>query len=270
MKKIITFFNEKGGTGKTTFTVLFASWLRYDQHKEATVMDYDFPSYHICHMRQIDERLCVPENKIFYRLCQESLSPYPIIQVPGRGEYTQQELIAMADEMRQRKESGSGYLVLDFPGRYRPNDPVFAFASMGLIDLVVFPITSDTQSRVSALNVFATMHRPQFKKMSGKPDGQDCLFVWNNVTQSELRAKDIRYNAYNKALESIGAAIAKTQMKDIIVARRDPDNPLGFIRSTMCYPKMNVKRYCPYIEDLFKEIKDKLDQPPTNEFVDLS
>lgn len=259
MRKIITFFNEKGGTGKTTFSVLFASWLRYSQHEDVTVMDFDFPSYHICDMRRIDELLCVPENKIFYRMCRESLPPYPVVKVPGQGEYTDQELASMVDEMRRRKETGSGYIILDFPGRYRPNDPVFVLAVAGLIDLVVFPITSDLQSRVSALNVNATMHRPQFKSMSGKPDGQQCLFFWNNVSQSELRAKDIRYNSYNKALESIGARIAKTQMKDIIVSRRDPNNPLGFIRSTMCFPEMNIRRYCPYIEDLFREIRELLD-----------
>lgn len=260
--KTLTFFNEKGGTGKTTFTVLFGSWLRYQQKESVSIMDFDFPTYHISNMRKTDDRLCTPDNKIFYRLCMESGEPYPVIQVPGKGEYTRQELLSMTDEMRRRKESGSGYLLLDFPGRYRPNDPVFSFAVAGLIDLVVFPITSDSQSRISALNVNATMHMPQFKKMSGKPEGQECLFVWNSVSPSELKAKEIRYDVYNAALEGIGAHIAKTKMKDILVARRDPDNPLGFIRSTRCYPEMNIRRYCPYLEDLFIEIKTLLDSQP--------
>ena len=39
--KSLTFFNEKGGTGKSTFTMMYASWLQYIHGVRVTVVDFN-------------------------------------------------------------------------------------------------------------------------------------------------------------------------------------------------------------------------------------
>ena len=258
-KKTITFFNEKGGTGKTTFAALFASWLRYNQGEEVVVYDYDFPSFHLGKFREVDNYYYKENGGLFQKMCDEAGEPYPIVTVGSSGVFEREQLREMVSGLKAEKGSGSGYIVLDFPGSFKSKDPIFHYLANGLIDLIVLPINSDSQSRLSALNVFRMMRHPDIMKLSGKDAGQECLFLWNGVTQTEAKAKDDRYDNYGRSLQQIGGKICRTRVKDIPILRRDPENPLVFIRSTRCYPIMNIRRYCPYLNDLFEEIKNELD-----------
>ena len=258
--KTITFFNEKGGTGKTTFAALFSSWLGYSKGEKVEAIDYDYPSFHLKKFREIDDYYYQDGDRLFRRMCDEAGTPYRITSVGGSGAYSNEELHAMVSALRKKKEADSGYLVLDFPGSYKSKDPIFHYLANGLIDLIVFPINSDSQSRLSALRVFSSLKHPDIVKLSGKESGQDCLFLWNGVTQGELKAKDNRYDSYDASLKEIGAKVCSTRIKDIPILRRDPENPLVFVRSTRCYPMMNIKRFCPYLDDLFMELKAELDK----------
>ena len=40
--KIITFFSEKGGVGKTSFAILYASWLKYQNGIDVGVADFNY------------------------------------------------------------------------------------------------------------------------------------------------------------------------------------------------------------------------------------
>ncbi len=52
--KVISFFSAKGGTGKTTFNVLLASYIKYRLGKRVMVLDFDFPEFNLAHMRERD------------------------------------------------------------------------------------------------------------------------------------------------------------------------------------------------------------------------
>ena len=52
--KTLTFFNEKGGSGKTTFCLMMASWLRYRCGYRVAVIDLDGPMHGLNEMRAID------------------------------------------------------------------------------------------------------------------------------------------------------------------------------------------------------------------------
>ena len=43
--KVVTFFMSKGGTGKTSFNIMFASYLTYMLGRRVLVLDVDFPEY---------------------------------------------------------------------------------------------------------------------------------------------------------------------------------------------------------------------------------
>ena len=260
MLRTITIFNEKGGSGKTTFSAILASWLAYKLSEKVRVLDFDSPSYHFEGFRKIDNAYNTEQNKIFHRMCMESGQPYEVEAIRNESGFTIEQLDQMCAALMRRKNTDDGYLIMDFPGSLRVNDPVFAFAKAGLIDLMVLPITADSQTRISALRVYTLMHNRMFKTASGKPEGQESMFFWNEVTATELQAKEVKYTKYERSLkEKLDVNICATKIRQIPILRRDPDNPLVFIRSTLCYPEMNIKRYCPYIEDLFVEIKNKLD-----------
>ena len=50
----ISFSTQKGGAGKTTLTVLIASYLHYVKNLNVAIIDCDFPQYSIKDMRERD------------------------------------------------------------------------------------------------------------------------------------------------------------------------------------------------------------------------
>ena len=52
--KYVAFSTQKGGAGKTTLTVLVASYLHYVKGYDVAVIDCDFPQYSIHDMRKRD------------------------------------------------------------------------------------------------------------------------------------------------------------------------------------------------------------------------
>ena len=50
--RIVSFFSAKGGTGKTTFNLLFASYLRYRLGLRVLFLDFDGPEFNAYFVRQ--------------------------------------------------------------------------------------------------------------------------------------------------------------------------------------------------------------------------
>ena len=68
MKKetlFIAFSTQKGGVGKTAFTVLMASYLHYVKGLEIAVIDCDFPQHSIVVMRERDMEMVMQDD--FYK-----------------------------------------------------------------------------------------------------------------------------------------------------------------------------------------------------------
>lgn len=55
--KFVAFSTQKGGAGKTTLTVLAASYLYYQKGLKILVVDCDYPQFSIEEMRQRDKDL---------------------------------------------------------------------------------------------------------------------------------------------------------------------------------------------------------------------
>ena len=108
--KIFTFFNEKGGTGKTTLSVMFASWLAYCQKETVRVVDCDYPSYQLSRMRT-EELAYIREDPMsaLARMSVENV-PYPINRAMSKEAFTPSELAKIASEI-QRQCSSQGYML---------------------------------------------------------------------------------------------------------------------------------------------------------------
>jgi len=248
--KTLTFFNEKGGTGKTTFTVLMASWLAYKKGEKVFVYDCDYPSYQLQTIRASDEEIIKTNPDSQFARMSAGHSYYGVAKAMGRDTFSRQELAFIAKKVDETRRKEDGYLLMDFPGRFLRNDPVWHLTESGLLDLIVFPVDTDQQSRAAALNTYFTM--------KGLRPSQEAMFLWNRETQSERRGRRDWYADSTRMFRDMGIPVVEARMRDILIARRDAST-FGFIRSTMCWPQANINKACPYIEDIFEEIKTKLD-----------
>lgn len=246
--KRITFFNEKGGTGKTLFNMLFASWLAYEKGQRVMVQDFDYPSYQFFKTRQHELEL-IKSDPNFAKMVVSD--PYPLGRVFGKEAFTREELLAIIEQVRSQS-NGEGYYIMDFPGRFLPNDPVHALAMAGLIDFCIFPVDTDRQSRSSALFVNSVLNNPKILARCGKTF-QETMVLWNRETSQERRGSRDFYALADETFKSIGIPVCSTRCREILSFRRDGD-VFGFFRSTVCYPKINIKRTAPWLEDIFEEI----------------
>ena len=247
--RTITFFSEKGGVGKTTMTTLFSSWLAYNQKAKVTAIDFDFPSYHLAKIRQNDMSLIANPNFAQYAKMTEGNVFYPVIPCKGSSSYSASDLASINNWVRSmRNQNPEGYLVMDFPGRFLTDDPVRHLASAGLLDMVVYIADSDRQSRASVYMVNSVL----------REFGQKTLVLWNRETRSERIGRRDWYTDAEKSFAMMDITVMSTRIRDIPIVRRDGDT-FGFVRSTLCWPEQNVQKSCPYIVDIFSEIKARLD-----------
>ena len=80
----VAFSTQKGGAGKTTLTVLTASYLYYVKGYSVAVVDCDYPQYSIARMRERDIRMAT-EDDYYKRLAYEQLTrlgkkAYPVVE----------------------------------------------------------------------------------------------------------------------------------------------------------------------------------------------
>ena len=79
----VAFSTQKGGVGKTTFTVLAASYLYYLKGYGVVVVDCDYPQHSIAGMRKRDAEM-VGEDEDYKRMAYEQFTrlgkkAYPVL-----------------------------------------------------------------------------------------------------------------------------------------------------------------------------------------------
>jgi cellulose biosynthesis protein BcsQ len=79
----VSFATQKGGAGKTPFTVLAASWLHYKLGYNVAVIDCDFPQHSLAGIRKRDLG-CMAKNDYYKKLAMEQFQAiskkfYPVV-----------------------------------------------------------------------------------------------------------------------------------------------------------------------------------------------
>lgn len=75
--KFVAFSTQKGGAGKTTLTVLAASYLHYVKGFNVAVIDCDYPQHSIVEMRERDLKLALEDEhykRLAYEQCKYSIN----------------------------------------------------------------------------------------------------------------------------------------------------------------------------------------------------
>lgn len=251
--KTLTFFNGKGGSGKTTFCMMMASWLHYHERARVLVCDFDYPEFKMAEQRQRDiELLSDPGSQLSRLLAGEKSSPdlwYEILKFKYTA-MTDREIDEFAAFLKS-KEGVLDYVLFDFGAGFRVNGPALGLMRRGLIDLAVVPVYSDKAVVNSALYTCAL----------ARSCGQRCIAFWNRTARNERTAPDggkDRLLPLISIFTDAGFPMAKTRIGDMTIFRRDGET-WHFLKSTACWPEGNVSLMCPGIIGLFTEVKAMMD-----------
>lgn len=226
--KVISFFSAKGGTGKTTFNMLLASYLKYEKGQRVMLLDFDAPEYNLsfCRKRELaGVKEAVDESAL-----------YPIEAVRDLSEGN----LATVAGMVRKMEGVLDYVVMDFKGSFLSGDPVCVMAEAGVLDMVVIPVELDAMI-VASMKSLALLF---------KENGQQALLFFNRVHGKE---RPTQYEAVRRWFEEHGCRVARSQVKGNIGMKREQGEG-HFVRSTLCFPGKEIRKSNPGIVGLLEEV----------------
>ena len=228
---VVSFFSAKGGTGKTTFNMSMASFLKYHLGKAVIVLDADTPEYNLYNSRVreldykrknggIDESALYPVWKVL------DVTPEGIESLAGK-----------LDALRGSVD----YVLIDFPGSCVKDDAIWTFARRGVLDLVVIPVDMDPMVLASALQLAEIFTHT----------GQKVLLFFNKV---HGKIPSEKYDAVAELFRSRGFRMSECRIKNALAMSRDAEGGSNYLRSTICFPEKTVRDLNPQLIDLFKEV----------------
>jgi cellulose biosynthesis protein BcsQ len=100
----IAFSTQKGGAGKTTLTVLTASYLHYAKGYNVAIVDCDYPQFSIADMRKrdVEQVMSDPHYKRMARCLFDQIGKkaYPVVECSAV------DAVAKAEELQKAEEEG--------------------------------------------------------------------------------------------------------------------------------------------------------------------
>lgn len=251
--RTFSFFNEKGGVGKSVHTVMFASYLAYSCGAKVLVLDFENPYPRLADMRKQELDLLDDPESALSRYFRNNPRPrdFYMIQAPlkdMRFAYDQQNAADLREDIwRLIRSSAFDYILFDFPGILIQNSPAFDCCVSGQIDLVAVPFDTEPMTRKAAMTTCSFLQKC----------GTDVVAFWNNVSSAELSAKgflDVGEVLFNR----FKVPVMADRIKSFAKARRDSTGNL-FVRSSLCWPQRYVEMACPALEGLYASLKLRLD-----------
>ena len=210
--KFVAFSTQKGGAGKTTLTVLAASYLHYVKGFNVAVIDCDYPQHSIVEMRERDKRLAYEQ---FTRLQKKA---YPVV------ESNTKEALADADYLLPQGDFD--YVFFDLPGTINNEDLIHSLAGM---DYLVAPISADRVVMESTLNYAVVVKEHIMGREKSRMKG--LYMLWNMV---DGREKTELYQVYEAVMKELELPVLKTFLPDTKRFRREQNaSRRSVFRSTL-------------------------------------
>lgn len=199
----VAFSTQKGGSGKTTMTVLVASYLHYVKGYNVAVIDCDFPQYSVHDMRERDRVAAVCDahykRMMYEQIKRTGKNPYQVLC--SRAE----NAVAMAEGLAEA-EKDLDIIFFDMPGTVNNVDVIGTIAQM---DYIFTPIIADKVVMESSVK-FATVINEHLISL-GKGNLKGMYLLWNMV---DGREKSELYEKYNDAIAMLTLPILKTSLPD--------------------------------------------------------
>lgn len=206
----VAFSTQKGGAGKTTLTVLVASYLHYVKGYNVAVIDCDYPQHSIAEMRERDFKIC--ENDEYYKgmlyeqfVRLEQKKAYPVVESNTKD--------ALDDAEDLVKEGDYDFIFFDLPGTLNNEGLVLTIASM---DYIVAPIAADRLVLESTLDYLISVRDNIVNP--GKSNIKGIYLLWNMV---DGREKSELYEVYENVIRDLKFPLLKTFIPDSKRFRRE-------------------------------------------------
>ncbi len=240
---LVAMSNQKGGVGKSSVTVLLASYLHYVKGKNVAVVDCDTLQHSVSHMRKRDMQTVekTDEYKQLMMVQWEKVEKkaYTVVDsTPAEARSKINELLEASPDL--------DIILVDLPGSLSSEG---VFKTIINMDYVLTPIVADRIVMQSTMS-FATAVLDYLK---GKPDIplKDFLFFWNKV---DKRASTEVYDTYRKIMERLNLKVLKT----VLPESRRFDKELSmkgkpFFRSTLFPPPQKLLKGS-FIPELVEEL----------------
>lgn len=242
--KFIAFSTQKGGAGKTTFTVLAASYLHYVSGYNVVVVDCDFPQFSIQKMRKRDAEQ-LETNLPLYELAEAQFSKilkptYPILCSQA------EDAITTANEYLESCEENVDFVLFDLPGTFNNDGVVETIAAL---DYIFAPIAADKVSLESTLP-FASIVKDHI--VDNKQYNINSIYLfWNMV---DGREKTDLYAKYEEIIGKLGIPILKTAVPNTTKYKKESsDEGVNLFRSTI-FPPSRVMLRGSRLPELITEI----------------
>jgi len=197
----MAYATQKGGVGKTTFTVLTASYLHYEKGLNVLVVDCDYPQHSIFQMREREVETVSKDGQLkalayeqFTRLDKKA---YPVLKASA------ESAPGIVEEFLRQAPDVVDLVLFDIPGTVNTSGMYKLLSEM---DVFLIPISADRVVLESSLN-FAKAINAMIK---ATPQKQLHLF-WNLVDQRE---KTALYTIYSKGIASLGLHLLQTRIPD--------------------------------------------------------
>lgn len=240
----IAFSTQKGGVGKTTFTVLTASYLHYLKGYNVAIVDCDYPQYSINMMRNKDIEL-LDANLALHELAEEQFSKidkdaYSILCT------SPEKCMISVPKLLAKSDVGYDFVFFDLPGSV--NNPA-VLEILSQMDYIFTPIAADRISLESTL-AFAKVVKELIVDDTETPCKGIYLF-WNML---DGREKTNLYSDYEKIITSLGMPILKTSVPNTTKYKKEgTENGSTLFRSTI-FPASRVLLKGSRLPELIDEI----------------
>jgi len=174
----VAFSTQKGGMGKTSVTVLTASYLHYVKGYQVAVVDCDFPQHSIVKERKRDGDLVLNDG-YFKRMAYEMYTPsgvkaYPVISS------TAENAVRDAQNLVDNGQKDLDIIFFDLPGTLNSGGVIKTLATMNYI---FTPISADRFVLESTLQ-YATMLNDHIISLN-KGNLKSLHLFWNMVDNRE-------------------------------------------------------------------------------------
>ena len=199
--KYIAFSTQKGGAGKTTLTVLVASYLHYVKGYNVAVVDCDYPQHSIVEMRERDLKMAMDDpyykRMVYEQIQQLQKKAYPVI------ESEPEEALNKIDELA---DTDFDFVFFDLPGTVNNMGVIRTLAKM---DYIFAPIAADRVVMESTLRFVVVLNDTLVT--TGKSHIKGIHLLWNMV---DGREKSELYDVYENVIKELGLSVLKTFLPD--------------------------------------------------------
>lgn len=237
MKKeplFVTFSTQKGGVGKSAFTVLMASYFNYVLGKTVAIIDCDSPQHSIKEERDREGKLVMNDpyyKQIAYnQFSTDSRGVYPIIAS------NTMDAPETAKRLIDSSEENFDIIFFDLPGTLNTKGVLTLIANM---DYIFAPMIADRLVVESTLQFAIAMNEGYISV--GKGNIKGMYLFWNMV---DGREKTDLYEVYENVINELGLELMKNFVPDTKKFRKDLSaSQKSIFRSTL-FPadKVQIKQ----------------------------